>query len=185
MRNVELNPISGIIAERRAMQPRIQLTSSDGEITLKQYIPNDARPAFELIHANERHLSQYGDSTGSKYRDAAHFRSTITHPDNPDRLRFGIYRGDQLVGSINLTPNTQNPSQAEIGYYLARMSTGRGITQRAVETLTEYAFNHGYEEIIGRVHANNIASAKVLHRSGYNFEGAGPIMNTFVRRKTI
>jgi RimJ/RimL family protein N-acetyltransferase len=173
--------------EEVAVVVPIELVSSDGEIRLKQYTPEDARAAYNLIRFNERHLSQFGDTTGSKYKDEDDFRKSITDPENPDKLRFGIWNKDgRLVGSINLTPDKENPTVGVIGYYLARMDTGKDITRRAVETLTDYAFNQkGYTELIGNVHKNNVGSAKVLHNVGFQFETAGQTMIKLSRKKNL
>jgi ribosomal-protein-alanine N-acetyltransferase len=74
----------------------------------------------------------------------------------------------QLVGSINLTPDEGNPTNAEIGYYLGNEFQKQGHMGRAVETLTDYGFQKlQLKSIYGDVVEGNTASAKVLLKTGY------------------
>ena len=139
----------------------------DGELQLKQYSPEDAQPAFDLIDRNRSHLSNHGEPTGNKYPTKESFLESITHPKNPDKLRFGIWDRDTLVGSINLI---QFNSVAEIGYYLGKEFTGRQYTVRATKALVQYAFANGFDMVFAKVHEENVASRRVLEKltsSGY------------------
>lgn len=151
----------------------IEIVSTDGEIILRQYIPEDAEEAFALIARNKAHLTQPGDDTGKKYKDVDKFRESITHPKNPRRLRFGIRTRDGvLVGSINLTPDETNSQQAEIGYYLDEQAQGRGYAGRAIEALTQYAFTQlNYLTLFGEVVPGNARSVQAIERAGYTQTG--------------
>lgn len=147
----------------------IELVSDDGEITLRQYTLDDIEAVFTLIDMNRDHLSQHREDTAEKYPDIDTLRASITTPTNPQRLRFGIRNKENiLVGAINLTPNANDPTEGEIGYWQGAAFQGKGYIGRAVETLTHYGFETlYYERIIGHVFKTNTPSIRVLSRAGF------------------
>lgn len=61
---------------------------------------------------------------------------------------------------------------AEIGYWLGEELWGRGITTEAVRAVTEHAFaQHDLCRLYATVFEWNGASARVLEKAGYVFEG--------------
>jgi RimJ/RimL family protein N-acetyltransferase len=61
---------------------------------------------------------------------------------------------------------------AEVGYTLAREHWGKGIATEALEALVAYLFEDlGVTRVFGMLHPDNIASAMVLERTGFQFEG--------------
>ena len=61
---------------------------------------------------------------------------------------------------------------AEIGYWLGESFCSRGIMSEAVVALTEWAFTDlGLVRLHAAVYARNPASARVLAKAGYEFEG--------------
>ncbi len=147
----------------------LEITSTDGTITLRQYSLKDAKAAFALIDKNREHLAQFGDRTGVKYPTLESFEESIRNPKNVNRLRFGIWNSkDELVGSINLTPDADNPRRGEIGFYLGGEFQGNGYMKRAVQALTDYAFKKlNYSQIYGKVAVGNEHSVRVLMKNGY------------------
>lgn len=153
--------------ERKIRKPIEILVGSTG-MRLKQFAASDSQAVFELIDRNRSHLSQFGDTTAEKYKTIESVEESISNPKNPDRLRFGIWDNGVLVGSVNLTPDDDDKTKGEIGYYLGSEFTGKGYMIKAVTTLTEFAIkNLGYKEIYGKVHEDNIGSQKVLLKSGF------------------
>lgn len=86
---------------------------------------------------------------------------------------FAIAVGDEAVGGIGFTlqPDVGHRS-AEIGYWLGEEFWGRGIGTDAVKAATEYAFaSFDICRIFAHVFEWNGASARVLEKAGYTFEG--------------
>jgi len=156
-----------------ALQGTIELKSPSGRIILQQFTPSDAKDIFDLINRNRAHLSQHGDQTAQKYQTVSDVLKSIAHPTNPSKLRFAIRTADGiLVGSINLTPDSDNPHRGEVGYYLGAEGTGQGYATEAVKTLCAYAFETlGYEELYAKVVHANGPSARVLLRAGWRTSG--------------
>jgi RimJ/RimL family protein N-acetyltransferase len=61
---------------------------------------------------------------------------------------------------------------AEVGYSFATEHWGKGFAVEALEALVEYLFGSlGVTRIFGMLHPDNAASAMVLERTGFLFEG--------------
>ena len=86
---------------------------------------------------------------------------------------FAIAVQDEAVGGIGFTvqPDVARRS-AEIGYWLGEEFWGRGITTEALIAVTDYAFsNYDVCRLYAHVFDWNVASARVLEKAGYVFEG--------------
>ena len=97
-----------------------------------------------------------------------------TEPDGIDGWRMlvmthkesGTTLGDVAVGL------TWDGRCAEVGYTLASEHWGYGYAVEAVEALVEFLFeNHNVTRVQGMLHPGNTASARVLERTGFLFEG--------------
>lgn len=80
---------------------------------------------------------------------------------------------NKAVGGIGVMPKRDVfLRSAEIGYWLGKDYWGHGYMTDAVNAVTEYAFkNFDICRIYGGVFAWNPASARVLEKCGYEFEG--------------
>ncbi len=165
----------------------IEIFASDGHVILRQFTSEDSGEIFELIDKNREHLSQNGDDTSHKYPTRRSVRESIENPKNPKRLRFTIRSLEGIyVGSINLTPEENDPKAGEIGYYLGAKYTGKGIATSAVETLADFAFNNlGYEVLFGKVAITNSSSLNVLLKAGFSEEKQQDGQRYLYRRKPV
>lgn len=132
-------------------------------VTLRQLRPEDAPVMFDAIQASRDHLSQFGDITAGKYPDLLAVEQSITNPQNPDKLRMGIWDGEDFVGSINLTPDEEG---AELGYWLDARRTGHGYATLATRALAGHAAER-YKRVHAEVVDDNGASRKVLERARF------------------
>ena len=86
---------------------------------------------------------------------------------------FAIDVAGEAVGGIGFTlqPDVAHRS-AEIGYWLGEESWGRGITTAALIAVSDHAFaNYDICRLYAHVFEWNRASARVLEKAGYEFEG--------------
>lgn len=80
-------------------------------------------------------------------------------------------RDGTIIGDLALHP-TWSRRCAEIGYTLARSAWGQGYAVEAVEALVEHLWEWpGLTRIHATLHPDNVASAQVLERTGFRFEG--------------
>jgi RimJ/RimL family protein N-acetyltransferase len=59
----------------------------------------------------------------------------------------------------------------EIGYWLFVESRGRGVATRSVRAIVDHAFANGISRVEAHVRLENVASARVLERLGFEREG--------------
>lgn len=92
--------------------------------------------------------------------------------ENPQATFVVEYQGE-VAGCIGLVlqENVYRLS-AELGYWIGKPFRGKGIATRAVELMTIYAFDQlGLIRVYAGVFDFNVASAKVLQKSGFQLEG--------------
>jgi RimJ/RimL family protein N-acetyltransferase len=89
------------------------------------------------------------------------------------RTAFAIASKSEAIGSIGLMPGQDvHRFTAELGYWLGEPFWGKGIMTEAVRTLSEYALNElGFCRIYAEPYTTNLASARVLEKSGFVLEG--------------
>ena len=92
---------------------------------------------------------------------------------NSGETHFGIEVDGVIVGCIGFDRDEDVfRLSAEIGYWLGRNHWGQGIATAAVTTLTDRVFaTTDIVRLYAGVFAWNAASARVLEKSGYVFEG--------------
>ena len=88
-------------------------------------------------------------------------------------LHYAIASNEEAIGGIGLhLQQDVYRRSAEIGFWLGEPFWGQGIATKAVGALTEYAFAHlDLIRLYATVFEWNPASARVLEKSGYVYEG--------------
>ena len=82
-----------------------------------------------------------------------------------------IYKG-QLAGAIDLHNLSAEHRRCEIGYWLDKNYTGKGIASRCTAKIAEYAFNEiDMHRVIIQAATQNKASCAVAERLEFAFEG--------------
>jgi ribosomal-protein-alanine N-acetyltransferase len=86
---------------------------------------------------------------------------------------FCIEVDGKAAGAISLRFESDvHRLTAELGYWLAEPFWGGGVMSEAVRGLVDYAFRtYSLRRIFASVYANNPASARVLEKAGFAFEG--------------
>lgn len=140
--------------------------------TLRSWKPGDEESLVR--HANSRAVwRNLRDAFPHPYTmaDAIHWIQ-IANPTTPV-TNFAIVVDGAAVGGIGLVlKDDVFRRSAEVGYWLGEAYWGRGIVTEALRAVTDYAFS-SFD--ICRVYAGvfewNPASARVLEKAGYEFEG--------------
>ena len=107
---------------------------------------------------------------------------------------FCIDIGGEAIGGIGLRPGEDvHRHTAEFGYWLAEEFWGRGIMSEIVPAFVDYCFEEFFlTRIFAMPHSSNPASARVLEKSGFQFEGRlhkhvikdGQILDSLLYAKT-
>ncbi|MFQ6027386.1 MAG: GNAT family N-acetyltransferase [Dehalococcoidia bacterium] len=87
--------------------------------------------------------------------------------------KFAIGSETEAIGGIGLRLQEDvHRRSAEIGYWLGEPHWGQGIGTRAARAMTEYAFEKfDLVRVYGSVFEWNPASARVLEKAGFTYEG--------------
>ena len=123
-------------------------------------------------------------------RNEQDYTEWMRNPQGTPPYNFAICdkQSDKLIGAIGFKLPDQTDIHAlswEIGYWLSEEYWGKGITTEAVDAFTKWAWKGGTTEsqtpavpvrndlhrIWAGVYDGNAASARVLERCGYKFEG--------------
>ena len=146
----------------------------DHEITLRQFAPCDAPTIFSVIDRNRDWLSQHGDITASKYPTEESVYESIINPPNPLRLRFGIITAGALVGTVNLTLDSDQSllyKRAEIGAWVGKEYSRKGYCRRSINGLVKYGFETlGLDEIWALVNKENQESISMITQAGFSVQ---------------
>jgi [ribosomal protein S5]-alanine N-acetyltransferase len=151
---------------------RIEIVGQDGFV-LRQLIPDDAQRYFDLIDADRGHFKYGEEITPNKYPTAESVRLSI-EDGGKSKKRFGIWNGDEMVGSINLQQN--RPGTGEVGYWIGSQYKGHGYAKHATELLAGYAFDElGLQRLTAWVASENLPSVKTLEKVGFRrMTNSGP-----------
>ena len=125
-------------------------------------------------HANNRKVSlNLRDRFPYPYtdRDARNWLDAVIGLE--PETNFAIDVAGEAVGGIGYTMQYDVARRsAEIGYWLGEDFWGRGIATESLIAVTNHAFaNHDLCRVFAHVFDWNQASARVLEKAGYAFEG--------------
>lgn len=125
-------------------------------------------------HANNRKISiNLRDRFPYPYTmaDARNFLESVV--GQKPETSFAIVVDGEAVGGIGLTLQSDvGYRSAEIGYWLGEDYWGRGIATEVLTAMTEYAFaKFDLCRLFAHVFEWNPASARVLEKAGYTYEG--------------
>lgn len=114
----------------------------------------------------------------------------ILHAIESGSPLFAIATDSEAIGSIGLTLGKDvHRYTAEVGYWLAEPFWRRGIMTQALKFITTDAIdNLKLHRVYAEPYATNPASARVLEKAGYGYEGTlrsnvfkdGQILNQFL-----
>lgn len=85
---------------------------------------------------------------------------------------FAIEVGGVFAGGVGVEPfKGERQGGAAFGYWLGRAYWGRGIGTDAARTLSDHVLASGMRRLEAAVFAQNVASARVLGKCGFELEG--------------
>lgn len=163
---------SGLVPDVPAVIPGVR-------VSLRAPQLSDYGPWAELRAASRAHLQPWepawprDDLTRSAFkRRVRHYQREARNDQGYAFLVFDL-ADERLVGGIALTNVQRGVTQsASIGYWLGRSQVGQGYMTDAVRSLVRFSFDalhlHRLEAATQPV---NIASIRVLERSGFEREG--------------
>jgi RimJ/RimL family protein N-acetyltransferase len=92
--------------------------------------------------------------------------------DDAQAFFWFIQAEGKIVGNISVREINRRMLTAEVGYAIAPEARGNGYATAAVRLVTHRAFTESpLRRLIAYVHEDNIASRRVLEKTGYTPEG--------------
>ncbi|PLR75706.1 RimJ/RimL family protein N-acetyltransferase [Bacillus sp. V3-13] len=148
-------------------------------IYLRPLNPDDAKASLKLQTDNRNFFERFSMiRTDDFYTLEAQIELIKSQNEkfNKDlEYNFGIFKNNDktLIGTINLFQVLRGSLQsAFIGYFLDKNHNGNGYTTEAVKLIVDYGFDKlKLHRIEAGVMPHNIASTRVLEKSGFHKEG--------------
>ncbi len=145
---------------------------------LRRLRPRDA--ALIALYGSDRRVAWTTERIPHPYPPGAAeaFIERATAPGAAEwawALDTGDDEGNGLVGVITLRPTGED--EAGIGYWVAPAFWNTGYASEALEGLLPSAAAAGWRALAAEVFQDNPASAKVLTRAGFAYEGEGEVFS--------
>jgi ribosomal-protein-serine acetyltransferase len=145
------------------------------EILLERLQINDAATIFHAVDQNRSHLEKwlpFVDSTNEIIDSKSFIKNIIAHREENKNEVFTIWYKGEFAGLIGFHNTDRNNEKTEIGYWLIREMTGKGIIHRSCIVLIGLTFEQMWtNRITIKCAVGNEASEKVATRLGFTFEG--------------
>lgn len=144
------------------------------ECQIRQWKIEDAADLAEAIN-NKNIQNNLRDGLPCPYteKDAREFIEAMLNSDKNTTFAFAITSAGKVIGSIGVFRQDNIHSQtAEMGYYIKESLWGNGLGTSAVKQICNYIFAHtDIIRIFAEPFASNIASCRILEKSGFQYEG--------------
>lgn len=139
-------------------------------LTLDAFRVDDAELAYEYVDDDE--LQRFIPVPVPYTRaHAEHYVGSYANDAevNPALALWAVREHDVLVGALELR---LEGTSGDIGFWVGRRHRGRGIMTEAIALLADHAFTElGLERLTWSAAVENWASASVVQRNGFTFEG--------------
>ena len=105
--------------------------------------------------------------------DADWWLGMVSDNEGKEGVWRSIWADGQLVGSISVERKDESGQAiGEIGYMILTPFWAQGIGTEAVRQICEIAFRElELQQIVGNVFPENVASARVLEKNGFQLDG--------------
>ncbi len=145
---------------------------------LRAYRPGDGAMYFQALRANWEHLYEFMPLHYLSLQTEADAEVVIRKLAAEWQLRnlflFGVWEKDtgRYVGESYLANADWHVPCIEVGYFVLRASTGKGIATEAARATIKFAFEHlRVDRVELQCAADNMASQRVAERCGFHLEG--------------
>lgn len=160
-----------------ADRPPESIPVGDAGIVLRRHRVDDADAIHSVIEENRDHLRPFMPWADQPREETVEFLSrAMAEWDSGTNFNFLITvpasgsAPEEILGGIGLHHRSADDS-LEIGYWLRRSATGRGVITTAARCLTDIALAmNGIETVEIHCDEANLASAAVPRRLGFAFE---------------
>ncbi|MEK6751462.1 MAG: GNAT family N-acetyltransferase [Chloroflexota bacterium] len=150
--------------------PKIPMITT-GRLVLRPFTMSDRNALLEIVQ--EPDIFRYFPSRDAwpmeKVERYIHYQIAHWQKFNYGHWAVVMRETGQIIGwnGLEFLPDT---NEVEVGYLLSRDFWGKGIATESANAAIEFGIKKmGLQEIIGLTHPENIASQRVLEKSGLTF----------------
>lgn len=144
------------------------------ECKIRKWRLSDAKD-LAIALSNQKVQDNLRDGLPFPYteQDGKNFIEAMLLSDENETFSFAITINDRVIGSIGaFRQNNIHSRTAELGYYISEEYWGKGVMTEAVKQICDYVFdNSDIIRIYAEPFAHNIASCRVLEKTGFELEG--------------
>ena len=148
-----------------------------GPVTLRRWRPDDLDALFEAVTESLDHLRPWMPWAAGYSRASAeeYLAGSVKHWDEGTEYNYAITTAGALAGSIGLMARI-GPGGLEIGYWVHRAYTRRGLATAASAALVEQAFRLPGVNRVEIVHDElNVASGQIPCKLDFTAAGRRPL----------
>jgi ribosomal-protein-serine acetyltransferase len=145
---------------------------------LRCYRPGDGAMYFQALRANWDHLYEFLPPNLMEMQNEADAEVIIRKLSSEWVLRnlfiFGVWEKEtgKYVGETYLANADWHVPRIEVGYFVLKESTGKGIATEAARATIRFAFEHlQVLRVELQCRVDNLASMHVAERCGFHLEG--------------
>lgn len=169
---------------------QVDATPSASALLLRPWNDDDVEPLVEAYR--DPALRRWARLPVESIEDAMEWLELQRHGwETGERLSFAVHedrsgtRGGRLVGDVVIKRTGPSHESAEVGYWTAAHARGKGVAPRALEVLTNWAFDvfavEGLERLELLHQVDNLASCRVAEKARYKFHQVLPARPPFPR----
>lgn len=144
-------------------------------VSLKLLHVEDAQTVYNLVDRNREHLRPWfpwADTTLSVDDSKIFIEKCRDGFEQKKSLDLGVWYEGEYVGSMGFHTIRKTHEWVEIGYWLSKDCTGKGIMTECVKAMVNYGFNDlGLHRIQIKCDADNVKSKAIPERLGFTLEG--------------
>ena len=146
-------------------------------VTLRRFRADDLDALFQAVTESLDHLRPWMPRAADYSRASAeeYLAGSVKGWDEGTEYNYAIMTGGTLVGGIGLMTRF-GPGGLEIGYWVHRAYTGRGLATAATAALIGQAFGLPGVDWLEIVHDElNVASGQIPRKLGFTEVGRRPL----------
>ncbi len=144
-------------------------------LLLRDFVPGDW-PAVYAYQRDPRYLRLYEWTDRMPDEVQAFVQMFVDQQAEQPRTRFQLAvtlpASGEVIGNCGIRLTAAGSHEAKIGYELSPNQWGRGYATEAVAAILRFGFTElGVHRVSAWLVADNVASARVLEKNGFQLEG--------------
>ncbi|MEV0898607.1 GNAT family N-acetyltransferase [Actinoplanes sp. NPDC049802] len=137
-------------------------------LRLRAFRPGDV--AAVHVYAGDPEVVRFMEWGPNRLADTEAFVAEAVDPPEGSHP-FAVERDGVLIGAVALTVTSAEHRRGEFGYVLARGAWGRGYATEVATAVLAHAFELGLHRVAATCDPANVASRRVLEKTGLRYEG--------------